>query len=654
MKSKILIILIFLGTFNACSDYLDVVPDNMATLDIAFNNRTSAERYLTTCYSYVPKYGEQRANPGLTAGNEVWFYSMDDNVYIQNLWSFGIANGLQNIVSPLNNYWDGQEYGIALYQGIRDCNIFIEYVSNRSKVAGLYETERVRWLAEAKVLKAFFHYYLFQLYGPVPIIDESLPIDASIEQVRVSRNKVDEVVDYIVRTIDDCYKDLPQIIQKEAVELGRLTQAAALSIKAKTLVLAASPLFNGNTDYAYFLDHDGKPFINTEPNIEKWKRAADACLAAIESAEIDGGHSLYDFAIDATYSMPDELLYGMNVRQAVTERFNRELVWSVGKQSSHDLQINVMPIITPGSDQMDANNANAYCKANYAPTLSVAERFYSSNGVPIEEDKEWNTQPNDYYNRRYQTQSTNGYSQYLFKQNYKTAILHFNREPRFYGSLGFDGSTWYGNGWKNPEDVATRNYVEGKRNQVSGQLKIGDYSVTGYYAKKLIYYDNTYGASVSLKEYPFPIIRLADLYLMYAEALNEANINNSVPSDVYIYINKIRDRSGLDGVKESWLAHSVNPTKPQTSLGMREIIRRERSIELALEGQHYFDIRRWKEARKEFNKPVRGWSVDQETVDGYYNLKNIYNQRFDQKDYLWPIKEYNLVINPNLIQTKGW
>ncbi len=136
--------------------------------------------------------------------------------------------------------------------------------------------------------------------------------------------------------------------------------------------------------------------------------------------------------------------------------------------------------------------------------------------------------------------------------------------------------------------------------------------------------------------------------------MNEANIDKNVPDDVYIYVDKVRARSGLKGVVESWQNYSMNPSKPLTSLGMREIIRRERSIELALEGQHYFDVRRWKTAVKEFNKPVSGWSVDQETVEGYYNVRNIFNQRFYQRDYLWPIKEYDLVINPNLVQTKGW
>ncbi|MGI5872827.1 MAG: RagB/SusD family nutrient uptake outer membrane protein [Bacillota bacterium] len=647
---KLFTILTFLGALYSCNEYLDVVPDNLATLDIAFHNRASAERYLTTCYSYVPLYGDPRSNPGLMAGNEVWYYSIDDNIYVQNLWAFGIANGLQNVVNPLNNYWDGEQYGRPLFQGIRDCNIFIEYVSDRNKVAGLSETERRRWLAEAKVLKAFYHYYLFQLYGPIPIMDENLPIDASSEQVRVSRSKVDDVVDYIVQTIDNCYTDLPPVIQMRAVELGRLTQAAALAIKAKTLVLAASPLFNGNTDYAQFLDHDGQPFINQQESTEKWERAAQACWDAIQSATIDGAHDLYDFATDASYNLPDVLRYGMSVRQAVTERFNKELIWSIGTQGTWGLQVTAMPLLDPDAG-ISQSNANAYCQAYHAPTLAVAERFYSSNGVPIEEDRDWVVN-NDYYNRRYQTQSTNGYSEHLFLQNYETAILHFNREPRFYGSLGFDGSTWYGNGWKDPS--GTRNYVLGKRNQRSGMTKAGLYSVTGYYAKKLIYYDNTYGSTISIKEYPFPIIRLADLYLMYAEALNEAHINGTVHPDVYTYIDLVRARSGLEGVQASWQSYSVYPEKPNSPLGMREIIRRERAIELALEGQHYFDVRRWKEAVNEFNQPVRGWSVDQESVPGYYNIINIYNQRFNQRDYLWPIKEYDLVVNTNLIQTKGW
>lgn len=133
MKIKKIIALMLIGVLSGCSDFLDVAPDNIATIDMAFNNKTNAEKYLATCYSRIPLYGAQRDNPGLTAGNDVWFYTMEDQ-YFDNKWSFGIANGLQNINDPLNNYWDGANGGKALYQAIRDCNIFIENVSNRERV----------------------------------------------------------------------------------------------------------------------------------------------------------------------------------------------------------------------------------------------------------------------------------------------------------------------------------------------------------------------------------------------------------------------------------------------------------------------------------------------------------------------------------------
>jgi len=638
-------------SFFGCSDYLDVVPDNVATLDIAFNNRSSAEKYLITCYSYVPQHENQYTNPGLTSGNETWYYTAHDNTF-SNRWAYYIALGFQNTQDPLANYWDGGNGGKALFQALRDCNIFLEYVSDRSRVAGLSESERTRWLAEVSVLKAYYHYYLFQLYGPIPIIDKNIPVDASPEQVKVTRNKVDEVVKYIVDLIDASYKELPPAILKEASELGRLTQPAALAIKAKVLLLAASPLFNGNTDFANFKDYDGEPFFNQTKDIEKWSKAADAALAAIESAKI-GGHELYDFSKDWSISLPDDLLYGMNVRGAVTQRYNNELVWGIGKQSNWDLQIWSQARLLPSMKDAPENHLHGAAKGTYAPTLATAERFYSKNGVPIEEDKDWAT--NGWYNNRYKVQDITDADKYNMKVGGQTAILNFNREYRFYGSLGFDNSTWYGVGWKNPDDDNTKNYILGKRGEFGGIVTTGLYSITGYFAKKICNIENEVGQNVVMREYPFPIIRLADLYLMYAEALNESTEESSVNPLIYTYIDDIRERAGLKGVVESWKDYSNNPTKPNTPSGMREIIRRERMIELALEGQHYFDNRRWKTATREFSKPVQGWNVQGETVQDYYQVKTIYTPKvYLNKQYIWPIKDYNIVVNPKLIQSYGW
>ena len=645
MRIQKIFSIIALSILTGCTDFLDVVPDNIATIEMAFNNRTNAEKYLATCYSYIPLYGAQRDNPGLTSGNDIWFYTMEDASF-NNKWSFGIANGLQNTSDPLNNYWDGGNGGKQLYRAIRDCNIFIENVSDRTKVADLDETERRRWIAEIKVMKAFYHYYLFQLYGPIPIVDVNLPISAPEEEVRIKRDKIETVVSYIVDLINETVTDLPLKIYNEATEMGRITQPAALAIKAKTLLLAASPLFNGNTDYANFKDKNGEPFFPQTNDANKWKIASDACKEALDVA-LKAGHDLYDFKEETLENLPENLMYSMNVRQAVTERFNKELVWGCGKYYTYDLQCMCQPriLLFHGEKQNT-------CKGAYSPTLDIAEMFYSNNGVPIEEDKEWAA--NNSYNNRYETAVATATDKYFIKEGYQTVKLHFNREPRFYGTLGFDGSSWYGHGKEHADDLY---YLEAKKGQITGQSQLANYSVTGYYAKKLVYYKIIISeSSAVIEEYPFTIVRLTDLYLMYAEALNEATDNGEfVPKEVYDNIDIIRKRSGLEGVVDSWSKYSINPEKPSTKEGMREIIRKERQIELALEGSRFHDLRRWKLARSTYNNAlVRGWSIDQETTEDYYVIRNIAQMKYVQKDYLWPLKYDDIINNPNLIQNPGW
>jgi hypothetical protein len=122
MKKLIFIIAILLTALNGC-DYLDVVPDNTATLEMAFHDRYNAEKFLFTCYSFIPSHGSENADPAIGAGDEIWY-----NEYV-NRDGLRIAKGEQNVNNPLVNYWDGQRSGKKLFVGIRDCNIFID-ISN--------------------------------------------------------------------------------------------------------------------------------------------------------------------------------------------------------------------------------------------------------------------------------------------------------------------------------------------------------------------------------------------------------------------------------------------------------------------------------------------------------------------------------------------
>ena len=291
-----------------------------------------------------------------------------------------------------------------------------------------------------------------------------------------------------------------------------------------------------------------------------------------------------------------------------------------------------------------------YTKKSHAPTLNMVETFYSKNGVPINEDLNWN------YDNRYDITSITGndeFHKYYVEHDYSTAELHLNREPRFYSTVGFDGGKWFSLETTNIEQIP---HLNAKAGAPSGKNGFEIYSITGYFAKKLVHYENIISLQGStIKGYSFPIIRMADLYLNYAEALNETK--ESPDSEVYEYVQLVRNRAGLDvdgDLVSTWSQHSSNPNKPLSKDGMRDIIRQERMIELALEGHRYWDLRRWKLAEEFFSKPIRGWNIFRPDVEGFYEVENIYYRNFLKKDYLWPISQNELLRNPNLIQNPGW
>src|SRR5690606_9785115 len=162
---KILVMMLALGFSSSCADYLDIVPDNVETIENAFTMRTMAEKYLFTCYSHLPEESNPRFNPAFTAGDGYWF----DYQFAIDGWP--IAKNEQSIVTPEMNFWDGGEGGADLFQAIRDCNIFLE---NIGKVPDMDQSEKDRWIAEVKFLKAYYHFYLIRMYGPIPLIRENL------------------------------------------------------------------------------------------------------------------------------------------------------------------------------------------------------------------------------------------------------------------------------------------------------------------------------------------------------------------------------------------------------------------------------------------------------------------------------------------------
>jgi len=618
--------------FNSCSDYLDVVPEGVATIDMAFNQRDETLKYLYTCYSYMPRNGNPGSDPAILGSDELCTYDDHYNFGGFDLSSVKIARGLQNTTSPLLDMWG------SLYQGIRDCNIFLE---NVVKVPDLPDWERKQWIGEVKFLKAYYHFYLVQMYGPVPIVRENLPIDVSVFDVKVFRDPADSCFNYIVQLIDEAADGgLPLNVMDPAKELGRITIPIALSLKAKVLMTAASPLFNGNNDQATLQNRDGTRLFNSTNDLSKWNKAVVACKEAIAVCD-QAGLELYYYPTSALTDLTDTTITQMSLRNAFCERWESEIIWANTQSLSAEIQQYTAPKLNP--EFRDAPGIRSIISA----PLKIAKLFYTHHGVPIAEDK---TRSTDIYALR-----TGGIDEKLYiKSGLTTVDMHFDREPRFYASLGFDGGIWYGAG--KTDDKEELWHIAAKKGEVDGQWAPGVGTISGYFCKKYLHFNNTLSSlsSYSITDYPWPIIRVSDLYLMYAEAINEAEgPNGANQAEMFKYIDLVRARAGLESVRDSWDKYTNNP-KYSSQTGMRQIIQRERLIELAFEGQRFWDIRRWKTAPEIYKEPIESWSLGQYKAADYYRPLVLYSQTFGVKDYFWPIRNSDIINNRNLVQNIGW
>lgn len=636
MMKKILFIVlgIILLVGQSCKDYLDVVPDNVSTIESAFSNEYEASKYLVTCYSYLPVFSSVHNNPAFFCGDEAWLPEATLAKGTVSPWH--IARGTQGTSNPVLDFWSGSYGGTDMFDGIRHCNIFMEKIPT---VLGMDEVMVERWQSEAKFLKAYYTFWLVRNYGPIPLFKGNVDVAATDGSIFQERQSIDECFSYIIELIDEATDGLPLFITNEAEELGRITLPAALAIKARILATAASPLFNGNTEFLNVVNLEGKPLFSPF-DANKWEvanMAIDSALSVIEMTP----HALFQKEDYITLSdLSDTLKLQCALRSVITEKYNKEVLWADSRGGYTDIQDRSFA-------RLENDYYNQLVSSNLSPTMRIAEQFYSENGVPINEDITYD------YQGRYGIKEGDDEHRYFIKEGEKTALLHFDREPRFYSTLAFDRSIWYGAGKLKPKDGL--HVVKTRGGEPAGVYNLIDYSITGYWPKKLVHLKSTVSSnkkSFTKIRYAWPIMRLADLYLLKAEVANEIS---DVPSPVvFEYINKIRQRAGLNGVQESWTNFSNNSAKFMTKSGMREIIHQERLIELCMEGRRFWDLRRWKKSNAYMNQVIMGWKIGGVTAEEFYQPTLLYSPSFSTKDYFWPIKESSIVLNPKLIQNKGW
>ncbi|SDC38053.1 RagB/SusD family nutrient uptake outer membrane protein [Niabella drilacis] len=633
---KYIIACLVISIAASCKKYLDIIPDNVATIEYAFRNRNETENYLFSCYQRMQNLQAPENNPGWTSSGEL---IMRNNLTGINFGSEYNVNGFWVLYGNLSPYGTAANTNIqndfsGIYVAIRRCNTFLENV-NIAPDLGL--DEKTRWISEVKTLKAFYYYWLVRKYGPVPLVKVNQPIYTPTEEARVPRAPSDSVFAYIYSLIDEALPGLPPAVYDVSTEYGRFTQVMAATLKAKAAVLQASPLFNGDNDFKTLANKDGTRLFPQEYDASKWSAAAEACRKALDICE-DQGATLYKYVkpTNNTNYIPDSIMRLLSIQGPVN--FDRsvnaiipEVIWPGNVINRHQRYFASLAS-TSATRSVDGD-------AVVAVPLNMAELFYTNNGVPIDEDETYD------YAGRYTTATAGADHKYYISASGPTARLHFNREPRFYADLAFDRGIWYGMGVENAANASGLNYAKGYPGLVS--------SYTGYWPKKLVNYKTTFnGNSLTEVAYYPPVIRLADLQLLYAEALNEAQGPNA---EAYRYIDSVRFRAGLQGVVQSWATYSSNAAKPFSKDGLRSIIHQERRIELCFEGEIGWDLKRWKEYLSVNALPYQGWNYrGTTTASDFYRLTNLFSPNITEKNYFWPFDETVILNNPLIVQNLYW
>lgn len=481
--------------------------------------------------------------------------------------------GSWNATSNPDNVWS------AFYKGIRKANQFL--ISADSINLDLYKydplpaqqtvylsrlAEIKNWKYEVRFLRAFFYFELVKRYGGVPLLTSALNMDANIAEIK--RNSLSECIQFIVNECDSAASVLP--VTYSATDLGRATKGAALALKSRVLLYAASDLFNTPT---WAGSYSNPELISlTGDRQQKWQAAAAAAKAVIDLA-------------GTGYSLP---AYGTVF--GTTTFSNAEVIFC-----------------------RRAGATNTFEVANYSVGYDLGQS---------------GTTPSQNLVDAYEMKTT-GKGILEAGSGYNPLDPYANRDPRLGMSVIVNNTTWK----SRPIEI-----WDGGRDGKG----ITNATRTGYYLKKYVNEGlNLITNTTSVHSWVF--IRLAEIYLNYAEALNEAAPGNA---DIKTYVDKVRQRTGV-----------AMPVLPAglTQTQMREKIRNECRVEFAFEDHRLWDVRRWMIAESVLSAPLKGMQITKNT-DGTFNytVVNVENRVFEPKMYFYPIPQNEIFTATGLVQNPLW
>lgn len=625
---------------------------DMVNLDTVFAKQERLLQYINGIASYLPD--EDRlwtsAWAPFQGASDENFTSWNDSRHAAIKFTLGE-------ITPYsaNSYYNN--YG-TWYRGIRKANTVIARIDECKELS---VTTKREYLGEMYFFRGYFLYLLIQQYGPAVIPSDDLQdLGGDAEKLSQERASYDDCVKYIIDNMEMAYKYLPAT--KDALaEIYRPTSGAALAVMSRVLLVAASPMFNGNPSYMNWKRSDGAPFISSVYDADKWGKAAVAAKRVMET----GRYELYTFP-----------------RSSDTD----------------PLAPNVPTAAYPnGAGGIDPYRSYKYSFVGEVPATSNAEIIWCTRVNPTAGDSPlWLSSPSpmgggnginltqdliDAYKMKDGRDINNSSSDFPYPgptiayqpigaaKNISdvqlvanTPRMYANREARFYATIGFCHSFWKGTSYtgsgsyKNIEVTYYSNGTAAPNNNFPN-----DYNHTGYTCIKYNHYADNMMQTGSILPKTFPIFRYAEILLNYAEALNEMNGSytdtaNSITvsrdvSEITAAINRVRYRAGLPGLSSEELASQAS---------IREAIKRERRVEFACEGRRYHDLRRWLDAPTAYPVPVTGMDVTATTSQRqkFFTRTTINNpltlRQWSFKMYFWPIPKNALDKNSKLVQNPSW
>lgn len=610
MKQIIQYICILAVVFSmaACkTDFLNTKPLGEATSGDVWKDQALAEAFVNNIYNTLSS----------GAFLETMLSSASDETMFTH--NYGLKNMVEGTISPTDaeyvNTRGTFQWG-ALYKGIRACNTFFENVKTVP-----FEKPAVgdRLKGEVYFLRAYFYHQLVRAYGAVPLIDTVYRLDD--KDYTKARNTFEECISHIVR---DCDSAAFYLKGKEAVSVkGRANEGGALALKSRILLYAASDLHDIPTASAKsaVIGAAANPEVlgyTSGDRTQRWQLAKDAAKAVMDMG-------MYTLA----FPHPASASEASKNYQEIFLKDNSESIFS--RYFSNDKS-------EPGGQIGLYNGLNGYHNwSGNTPTQSLVDDYEMADGTPFS----WNNP----------VHKANPYA---------------NRDPRFYASILYDGADWR----PRPSDVTAKdpaNQVQTGGYEVwdgskaipnpgldtrQGPIEDWNGSFTGYYIKKFI--DPSVDAQYFRQEVPYQFFRFTEILLNYVEACIELGQDGEART----YLNAIRTRAGMPDITASGAA-------------LKTAYQHEREIEMVLEEQRFFDVRRWMIASTTIGRPLRGINIagklkagskvtlykyDPANYDYTYTPVTLVNENrlWQDKMYFMPIQRDEINRNNKLVQNPGY